>query len=79
MGNAREEEPGWTWLKNSDLDNRLQMAKSKGQTLSLVVFNGNQDDIYKMINDPYLSAKNLLADVIPVMKQYGFTDLNLDI
>ena len=70
--NSQEEEPGWTTLKNNTF-------KRYNAKQSLLVISGDDGVIGDMIADPVTSAKNLVADVAPVMKQYGFTDLNLDI
>lgn len=70
--NPREEEPGWTTLKT----NTFKWYNAKQ---SLLVISGDDGVIGEMIADPVASAHNLVADVSPIMKQYGFTDLNLDI
>jgi len=67
-----EEEPGWTTLKKNAF-------KKYNAKQSLLVISGDDGAIGEMINDPVTSAKNLVSDVAPIMKQYGFTDLNLDI
>lgn len=74
-----ESEPGYLSLKNGKMDPFLNSARQKGEDLSLAVFNGNDSDIAQILNDPATSANNLTGDVIPVMQQYGFTDLNLDV
>lgn len=79
MASPGEEEPGWTWLKSDELSVKLRKAREAGQTLSLVVFSGNDKDIYKLIDDPQTHGANLVDDVLPIMNQYGFTDLNLDV
>ncbi len=72
LTNPQEEEPGWTTLKK----NTFERYNAKQ---SLLVISGDDDAIGEMMNDPVTSANNLVSDVAPVMKQYGFTDLNLDI
>jgi spore germination protein len=72
LSNPQEEEPGWTALKA----NTFQKYNAKQ---SLLVISGDDGVIADMVADPVTSANNLVADVSPVMKQYGFTDLNLDI
>ncbi|NTU73882.1 hypothetical protein HGB07_07020 [Candidatus Roizmanbacteria bacterium] len=79
MNNEREANLGWHLLATGKLDGLLSKAKAKGETLSLVAFNGVNDSIGELINDPVVHARNLLDEVVPVMKQYGFKDLNLDI
>lgn len=70
--NAQEEEPGWTTLKKNEF-------KRYGAKQSLLVISGDDGVISEMIADPVTSAHNLLSDVTPIMNEYGFTDLNLDI
>lgn len=84
LDNPQEEEPGWTTLKGEKFTSF--QAKNKNLKQSLLVINGDDEIIGKLINDPVVSATNLVNDVAPVMKGYGlpagrqgFTDLNLDI
>lgn len=72
LTNPREEEPGWTTLKKNEF-------KRYNAKQSLLVISGDDGAIGEMLNDPVTSANNLVADIAPVMKQYGFTDLNIDI
>jgi len=74
-----ESEPGYLSLTEGKMDPFLNSAKANGENLSLAVFNGNDKDIEKILSDPATSANNLTGDVIPIMQQYGFTDLNLDV
>ncbi len=75
----REGEPGWDALNSGKADKYLNEAKAKNIKLSLLVFNANNGDIYQLINEPVWSADTLVDEVAPIMRQYGFTDLNLDI
>lgn len=77
--NPVEGDPGWFALKGGKFDSFLSSAKSKGIKLSLAVFSSSEDDIDSMLNDPAVSAKNLVDEVTPVMNDYGFSDLNLDV
>jgi spore germination protein len=72
LNNPQEEEPGWTALKAGN----YQKYNAKQ---SLLVVSGDDGAIGDMIADPVTSANNLIADVAPIMKEKGFTDLNLDI
>jgi spore germination protein YaaH len=74
-----ENEPGWNALTSGQVDPFLASAKKQDVGLSLVVFNGDNDDIESLMEDPVAHAKNLTGDVLPIMDQYGFTNLNLDI
>lgn len=77
--NEQEEDPGYHMLKSKKLQKMLQVAKEKNITLSLLIFSGDSDTIEQLVSNPVLHAKNLVDDVSPIMKKYGFTDLNLDI
>lgn len=77
--NEQEEEPGYHMLKSQKLKDMLTIAKKKDITLSLLIFSGEADVIDQLVSDPVSHAKNLVTDVEPLMKKYGFTDLNLDI
>jgi spore germination protein len=74
-----QSDPGWHSLSTGKIDDYLAGAKSKGIELSLTVFSGNDKKIDKFLEDPTGSAQNLVNELSPVMSQYGFTDLNLDI
>ncbi len=71
LNNPQEEEPGYTNLKGYKVASHVKN--------SLLVISGDDSVIGDMINDPVTSANNLIADVSPIMKEKGFTDLNLDI
>lgn len=77
--NPVEGDPGWFALKGGKLDTFFENAKKNNVSLSLAVFSSNEEDIDAMLVDPATSGKNLVDDVTPVMKDYGFSDLNLDV
>jgi spore germination protein YaaH len=75
-----ETEPGWYGLNNNDkLNNFFETAKKNNINLSLVVFSSNEENIDKLISSPVTNGQNLVLEVEPIMKKYGFTDLNLDV
>ena len=74
-----EAEPGWYALDSGKFNQRLTTAQKKGLDLSLTVFNGDVDEINQIISEPKIHAANLASDVIPVMRQHGFQELNLDL
>ncbi|HKB88375.1 MAG TPA: glycosyl hydrolase family 18 protein [Patescibacteria group bacterium] len=74
-----QSDPGWHALFSGKVDSYLANAKSKGINLSLTVFSGDDEKITQLLNDPIYSAANLVHEISPVLLQYGFTDLNLDI
>lgn len=77
--NEAELEPGWNNLHSDRIKNLLVNAKEDGVSLSLAVQNANEESILLMVEDPETSARNLVDDVEPLMQEYEFTDLNLDI
>ena len=77
--NPIEEEPGWTTFKMNKMQDRLHQAKNDGLDTSLLIFTVNEDDITQLVSHPEESASNFLGDIIPIMQQNGFTDLNMDI
>jgi spore germination protein YaaH len=77
--NPGEAEPGWHNLKQGNVDKFFSQAKKNDINLSLLVFSGNEETIGQLLSDPVPHAKNLIEEVTPLMKKYGFTDLNLDI
>ncbi len=79
MANATQEDPGWNHLQDGDASPFLDSAKAHNQKLSLVVYSGNNDTINQLVSAPVMHAHNLTTEVIPIMKEYGFSDLNLDI
>lgn len=79
LANAQETEPGWFALKSGKVDSLLQAAKNSKLTLSLVAFNGDDESIARLLDNPVIHAKNFVKDIIPIMEKYDFTDLNIDI
>ena len=77
--NEQESEPGWYALTSGKADTMLEKAKKNDMDLSLAVFMAGEEEIGVMINTPEKSAKHLLGDILPLMKEYEFTDLNLDV
>ncbi|CAN5148737.1 hypothetical protein BH09PAT1_BH09PAT1_4650 [soil metagenome] len=74
-----EAEPGWYALSSGKMDDFLKTAKKNDVELSLTVFSGDADLIDQLITTPTQSATNLASDILPVMKEHGFTNINLDI
>lgn len=77
--NPGESEPGWLTLKSGKVDSFLENAKKNNMQKSLLIFSGNEDNINGLLHDPVLHAENMMKEVAPIMKNNGFTDLNLDI
>ncbi|MCX6794186.1 MAG: glycosyl hydrolase family 18 protein, partial [Candidatus Gottesmanbacteria bacterium] len=79
LNNPQEEEPGWTTLKSGKYASKMADAKNHNIKQSLLVISGDDGVIGDIIANPVTSANNLVAQVAPIMKDKGFTDLNLDI
>ena len=79
MTNPGEAEPGWHALDSGKVDPLLDAARQHNMTLSLLIFSGDPNVINELISSPVDNAHNLITDVLPIINQYGFTDLNLDI
>ncbi|MCX6816845.1 MAG: glycosyl hydrolase family 18 protein [Candidatus Beckwithbacteria bacterium] len=77
--NPGESEPGYLALTSGKIDPFINSAKEKKVKLSLAVFSVDDETINNLLADPEASAKNLVEAVTPIMENYGFTDLNLDI
>ncbi|MDA1316713.1 MAG: glycoside hydrolase family 18 protein [bacterium] len=75
----QESEPGWYALTSGKADPHLSKAKEDGMDLSLAVFMAGEEEIGELIEFPEKHAENLLEDIVPLMKEYEFTDLNLDV
>lgn len=76
LANPQEEEPGWTTLKGEKLKEYLTKIDVKK---SLLLHNANEASIAALLAKPEEHADNLVRDIAPLMKKYGFTDLNLDV
>lgn len=79
LTNPQEENPGWYDLRSGKVNPFLTSAKKNNESLSLVVFSGDNASIGNLIQNPTLHADNLISEVSPIMKRYGFSDLNLDL
>ncbi|NMC36301.1 hypothetical protein GYA49_04625 [Candidatus Beckwithbacteria bacterium] len=71
--NPGEAEPGWHALNSG------KFTPSKNLQNSLLIFSGDPDVINELVSEPASHAATLASEINPIMKQYGFTDLNLDI
>ncbi|OGD55636.1 hypothetical protein A3E73_02090 [Candidatus Beckwithbacteria bacterium RIFCSPHIGHO2_12_FULL_47_17] len=68
-----EAEPGWYALTSG------KFTPPPNFKMSLAVFNGDPEKINQLIAEPEAHAAALAAEVGPMMEQYGFTTLNLDL
>ena len=79
LTNATQEDPGWHDLQTTAVQKKLLDAKNNNVALSLTVIQQDEASIAALLSNPKENANNLLSDVIPVMKKYGFSDMNIDI
>ncbi len=79
LTNPQEEEPGWYALESGKVNPFFTKAKQNNVLLSLLISDGDQDSINSLMSNPRINGNNLVSQVAPIMKQYGFRDLNLDI
>ncbi len=77
--NPGEAEPGWHALNSGKVDSVLENARKDNLDLSLLIFSADEEAIAELVQNPELSAKNLVDEVSPIMKKHKFTDLNIDI
>ncbi len=71
LENKNEEEPGWHALRSDSLKNK--------HPTSLLVRAMDEATISAIISNPKKHAQNLIKDIVPQMRKYGYKDLNLDI
>lgn len=79
LTNPQEKEPGWYALESGKVDPFLAAARKNNLKLSLLLASGDSQSIEALLTDPLQNARNLIKDVKPIMQQYQFQDLNLDI
>jgi spore germination protein YaaH len=77
--NPQQEEPGWYALNSGKLAPFFETALRNNLTLSLTIDSGDVNSINTLVSNPVNHAKNLITDVKPLMNQYKFSDLNIDI
>lgn len=77
--NETEEEPGWTTLRTGKADKLLDAMKKTGGKTSLLVFSADEETIARLMDDPEQHADTMMDEIIPIMKNRKFDDLNLDI
>lgn len=74
-----EKEPGFYALESGKISDEFNFVKNSGKKLSLLVFCADGKDIASILNNPAQSAENLINEIEPMMVQFGFSDLNVDI
>ena len=74
-----ETEPGWAKFDSSDLKTKLTTAKKRGLETSLLLYAADSTSIDEMIKNPETAGKNLATEIIPLMKNNKYTDLDIDL
>ncbi len=77
--NPHQEDSGWYDLKTKQIQQKLKDAKANNIVLSVSVVQANEASISALIASPTKHALNLVSDLLPVMDQYHFEDVNVDI
>lgn len=77
--NPQELEPGWNALSGEVVSARLADAEKNKLKKSLLIISGDDEVISELLIDPVTSAKTMMTQIAPIMKENGFTDLNIDI
>lgn len=75
----QELEPGWNAFQKDLFASTLAKRSSPIAKTSLLVHLSSEKKIDQVLEKPQEHAQNLMDDVIPLMKDGGFKDLNLDI
>jgi len=75
----KTEEPGYAKIDSSDLEAKLTTAKEDGMETSLLLYAADDTAIDELIENPESAAENLVSEIIPIMKEYGYTDLDVDL
>ncbi|MEI6532778.1 MAG: glycosyl hydrolase family 18 protein [Candidatus Roizmanbacteria bacterium] len=79
LTNHTEEEPGWTTLNLDKTQSLLKQLSDHKVQKSLVIHLASEDDIIELMKDPKVNAQTLLKEIIPIMENNSFTNLNIDI
>ncbi len=77
--NPGELEPGWNNLNRQEVSARLADATKNKLKKSLLIISGDDEVIRELLIDPVKNARAMMQEVAPIMRDKGFTDLNLDI
>jgi spore germination protein YaaH len=77
--NPQESEPGWRALELGKFSGVVKDKPSSELQRSLLVHLSDEDTITALLSNPTQHATAMLNDAEPLMKQYEFTDLNIDI
>lgn len=74
-----ELEPGWANLQTDRVQRILSNLNEQGVDTALTVQMVDETSITELLKDPETTARTMIDEVEPIMKEYGFTELNVDI
>lgn len=74
-----EGEPGWVSLNSGKMQTFFDQAAAKNVKLSLLMFLADDEKITNLLEDPDTHAQNMIREISPILKHYGFSDVNIDI
>lgn len=77
--NPGEQEPGWGTFQRESTKTLLKDLQKDNVHLSLTVILQEDEKIEELLSSPEEHAGIMIEEVEPIMKTYGFTDLNIDI
>ncbi len=77
--NAGETEPGYANLQNDRVKERFAAAQTAGIQTALTIQMINEDEIIALLRDPETHAQVMIDEVEPLMREYQFDELNIDI
>lgn len=77
LDNPQEQAQGWTMLTSEKLANKFRDDPVTDK--SLLVSLMDEEKIIQLLQEPEKNAQNLIRDISPIMKKYGYSDLNIDI
>lgn len=61
------------------MKDRLETAKNHKQSTSLVIHQADEESIAQLLTDPETHASTFVDEISPILTEYGFSDLNIDI
>lgn len=76
---SNETEPGYLNFSTTKLNNYLNSARQKSLETSLLLYAATDTSIDELIKDPQTSANKLVSEVLPLMIENHYTDLDIDL
>ncbi|MFW5703364.1 MAG: glycosyl hydrolase family 18 protein [Patescibacteria group bacterium] len=79
LNTPTEQEPGYTNLTSERVRTLLSQLNQQGIRTALTVQNADEESISQLLITPAQSARNMMDDITPIMREYQFDELNIDI